>query len=382
MFDFTNYALWLAIGGAFLCALLLGLVLTPLCAGLARRLNMLDTPGVRKIHEKVTPYGGGLAVWLGIFLTLLAGYTAVTLRHVLLPAALLPLVENNIGGLTDPSVLRKLLGIFLGSSMVFCLGLVDDARPLPAKLKLCVQILAALILWYCGVRITFFIESALISLLLTVGWVVVITNAFNLLDNMDGLSPGVALLAGLHLLLIAALTGHIFIAVFLGIFCGSVAGFLRYNFPPARLFMGDAGSLFTGFMLASICAAATFCNDIGSAHTLLIPALALGVPLFDTASVILIRLHRGASIFVGDTNHLSHRLVRMGFSRRNAVLLIYLLGFIFGQCAVLLRKLDTLAAVFCFIIALAVTALMALLMSAHLRESADPIRPSDSQVQK
>lgn len=365
---FSDYKLLFTICGVFLFSLLLSLLLTPLCAKLAHKLRIVDKPGERKTHERVTPYGGGLAIWLSIFLTLLAGYTVIALRTRILPEYLSPLINVNFNGLTDPIIFHKLLGIFAGSSIIFCLGLVDDVRPLPAKFKLTLQILAAAVVWYSGIRITLFIDSTIISFLLTTGWIVLISNSFNLLDNMDGLSSGVALLAGASLLFISTVTGHIFIAVFLAVFCGSIGGFLRYNFPPARLFMGDAGSLFTGFMLATICVAATFCNNISQAHTALIPILALGVPLFDTASVIYIRLRNRTSIFVGDTNHLSHRLVRMGFSRRNAVLIIYLLGFIFGLCAVLLRELDQVAALICFTIALAISALMTLLMSANLKE--------------
>lgn len=358
--------LLLLCGGSFA----LSLLLTPLCARFALRLRMVDNPGERKIHVRITPYGGGLAIWFSLFLCLTGCYLALAFFRDWLPAGVATLVNSNLPGLRDPIVLRKLAGIGGGSLLIFGLGLVDDLRPLPAKFKLFVQILAALVLWYCGLRITAFIDSAAVSLLLTVGWVVLITNAFNLLDNMDGLSAGVALLAGLHLLLISALTGHLFIAAFLAIFCGCCGGFLRHNFAPAKLFMGDAGSLLLGFLLASASVAGTFCDNLSPAHAILIPILVLGVPLFDTASVIVIRLRSGKSIFVGDTNHLSHRLTRLGFSRRSAVLVIYLLCFIFGQCALLLPYLHTLSALAVFIIALAITLLMALLMAAHPRDPA------------
>lgn len=367
--------LFLLIGLLLGGSLLVSLLLTPLCARLAAALGMVDKPGARKIHSKVMPYGGGLAIWLTLSVVMLGCYAFVAFGG--LPAlggwldsvpglqTAVKLYRENWLGLADPGVLWKLAGILGGATLIFVLGLIDDCRPLPAKLKLMAQIVAAVIVWAAGVRITLFIDSAAVSLLLTVGWVVIITNAFNLLDNMDGLSSGVALLAGLHLLLIAAFTGHLFIAAFLAVLCGAAGGFLRYNFSPARLFMGDAGALLLGFLLAVSAAAGTFYDNLGPAHMVLIPVLALGVPLFDTLSVIVIRLRRGASIFVGDTNHLSHRLVRQGFSRRGAVLLIYLLGFIFGQCALLLRYLDSAGAAAVFVIALAVTLLMAILMTAR-----------------
>lgn len=383
LFD-LNSGLFLVTGTLLAGSLLLSLLLTPLCAEMALKIGMMDNPGSRKIHGKAIPYGGGLSIWLTMLLTLCACHATLLFAQDWLANATTTLptwlaeaagvLGKNLQGLKEPTVLRKLAGIGTGATLIFGLGLLDDLRPLPAKLKLFVQIIAAVIVWIAGIRITLFIDIPAISLLLTIGWVVVITNAFNLLDNMDGLSAGVALLAGLHLLLISAFTGHLFIAAFLAVFCGSAAGFLRYNFTPARLFMGDAGSLLLGFLLAVSAAAGTFCDYLSPAHTALIPVLALGVPLFDTLSVIIIRLRKGASIFVGDTNHLSHRLVRQGFSRRGAVLLIYLLGFIFGQCALLLRYLDAGGATAVFIIALAVTLLMALLMTARAERGAEPKR--------
>lgn len=347
------------------CSLVLSLLLNPLCGRLAHRINLVDNPGERKIHIKPIPYGGGMAIWLSFILTVLSAFAMITLFLDLLPLGLPEFIRTHIAGISDPATMLKLAGMLGGATIVFFLGLYDDCRPLPPKIKLAVQIIAAALAWYCDIRVTIFIESDILSFIMTVLWIVCLCNSFNLLDNMNGLSSGVAILAGGHLMVAAAMSGHIFITAILAVFCGSVLGFWRYNFLPTkqRMFMGDAGSLFIGFMLACICAATTYYSGRGEAHSVITPVLALGVAFFDTACVMLIRFLGKAPLFVGDTNHLSHRLNRMGLSKTNSVLAIYLLAFIFGQCAILVGRLDLEGAVMVLIIAAATAGLMATLMA-------------------
>ncbi len=342
---------------------LASLLLTPLCARLARRLNMVDNPGHRKIHTTVTPYGGGMAIFFSMALTLFLSVALVFILRGSSASFIASWINQHIPATLGPDGYDRAYGVGAGALIIFLTGLIDDLRPLPAWIKLIMQIIAAAITWYCGVRITLFIDSQLFSFVITVLWLVILTNSFNLLDNMDGLSAGVALLCGLHLLLLSAFGGHFFLPAVLGVYCGAVGGFLVYNFSPAKLFMGDSGSLLIGYLLATVAAAGTYAEDYTNAHAVLVPLLIMGVPLFDTLSVIVIRLRAGKPIYHGDTNHLSHRLCRMGLSKKQSVLTIYLLAMIFGQCALLIRNLDSTDSSAVFTICLMVVILMASLMS-------------------
>jgi len=237
--------------------------------------------------------------------------------------------------------------VFIGGAILVVLGLADDLRGLPVWLRLGLEFLVAGALYFFtkDIQITFFSPYAWMPFLLTVFWIVGITNSFNLLDNMDGLSAGVALIVSGLLLWVALTTDppQYFLCVLLLPFIGALIGFLLFNFPPASIFMGDAGSLFLGYfvaVLATICTFTSYPEMNIVAATM--PLLILAVPLYDTASVILIRWRRGYSIFRADKNHLSHRLVGLGFSQRDAVLTIYLLTFCCGVGAVLADQLTEL----------------------------------------
>lgn len=359
-----NYLFLAGFASLAILSFALSAILTPLCARLASKLGMVDNPGQRKIHTKAKPYGGGLSIALSMTaagaITLLFILPQFESIRAIAPDCLTKALPSGVG----PDGYSRIAGVAIGAAIIFLTGLIDDLRPLPAKTKLIMQIIAAAITWYCGIRITLFIDSQIFSFIITVGWLVVLTNSFNLLDNMDGLSSGVALLCGLHLMLLTAYSGHFFQPAFLSIFCGALAGFLLYNFSPAKLFLGDAGSLLIGYILATLAAAGTYAQDYTHAHAVLVPLLIMGVPIFDTLSVIIIRIRAGKPIYHGDTNHLSHRLCQMGFSKRQSVLLIYLLAMIFGQCSFLIRNLSSGDASAVFIICLMIVTLMASLMTA------------------
>jgi len=205
-------------------------------------------------------------------------------------------------------------------------------------------------LFLYGIRITFFINIPFVNCLLTVGWIVLISNAFNLLDNMDGLSSGISFIAAFIFFIIARRNGQFFVSSMLVCFVGVIMGFLRFNMHPARIFMGDCGSLFIGFLLAVLTILGTYYTaDTPTAAPIIMPLLIMLVPLFDTFSVIFIRLKNKVSIFKADRNHFSHRLVRLGMSKKSAVLFIYLVTFCTGLGAMLLPYLDRAG---CFIILL------------------------------
>ena len=337
--------------------------LAPLCARAARALGLVDNPGERKIHGVPVPYGGGIAILGSVCLTVGAAYAAIAGGGDWLPATWRAFLATHWDGLTDAATLRKLGCLLGGAGTVFLLGLVDDFHPLRPKLKIAVQIAAAALAWYGGVRVPELGGGAVTSFILTLSWIIVITNAFNLLDNMDGLSAGTAFIACLALFGIMCARNY-FTAAMLIVFAGALAGFLPRNFARAehKIFMGDAGALLTGYFLATLAFAGTYYEGKGLTHALLMPLILLGVPLFDTASVIIIRLKNHKPVMVGDTNHLSHRLVRQGFTRHQAVGVICILSVILGLLAQLLVQLDAPGAVITFAAVFFTITLMALLM--------------------
>ena len=298
------------------------LALVPLMIGISRRVGFLDQPGPRKIHTTPIPYGGGLAVALTLLGATFFAYYDYSQRIAVAPVR------------QEKSFAWPVYA--MGSLVILVLGLIDDRRKLSARFKLLIQTIVAVGVALGGERLRLFDVPAPVSIAVTVLWILAVTNAFNLLDHMDGLSSGVALLAGASFLVVALQTGQDFIAAMIVPLMGACAGFLCFNFPPAKIFLGDAGSLFIGFWLSCLTISFTFYNAHYALYTYFVPLAVLAVPLFDTSSVILIRLFRRKPIFEGDTNHLAHRLTALGMSRRGAVLTVYALTLTAGLSAVLL----------------------------------------------
>jgi len=301
----------------FTAALTLALAATPVARRLAVRTNMVDQPAKRKAHLTPTPMLGGLAI-----------YAAVLLALILFG---------------DRFYVHQVAGIVIGASLISFLGLWDDRTPLPAWAKLLGQLIPAGVLIITGVRISIF-EIPALNIALTIIWVLFITNAVNFLDNMDGLSAGITAMASAYFLLLAALSGQYLVGALTAALLGACIGFLFYNFNPASIFMGDTGSLFLGFVLAAVGIKLRFPTNI-PAVTWMVPVLVLGVPILDTSLVIVSRLRRGKNPFTTPgKDHLSHRLVRKGYTRREAVLSLYLLGSIFGMIAVFVTQASLLEA--------------------------------------
>ena len=295
---------------AFLVAWLGTDLIIPYSARLATYLGKWDMPNSRKIHTKPIPRMGGIAIFLGFILSLIT----------------LELLQN--GFLT--SVSNSWMGIIIGSTLMFFVGIRDDLKPIKARTKLLWQILAALIAYSMGVRIDFISNLIMggmimlpwwLSMMVTVFWLVGITNTINLIDGLDGLAAGVATIAGFTLFIIALQKGQIFSALLAITLAGGTLGFLRYNFNPAKIFMGDSGSLFLGFTLAAL--SVTGVLKVAATVALFIPILILGVPILDTAMAILRRILRKRSIFQPDKSHLHHKLLKFGLSQRRAVIFIY-----------------------------------------------------------
>lgn len=361
------------------------LVAWSLCFLIRRRSTawgLVDEPGERKVHRVPTPTGGGLAIWAGIVLPLAVGQVILWSWSELDVADASPgraatgvlgqlaeFVRPYVPGLLEKS--RWLWGLLAVGTGLVVLGLIDDLRGLDWQLRLAVQTAAALVVVFgFGWRLTLFIDMPVLTGLLTVVWIVGITNSFNMLDNMDGLSGGVAAIAASFLAAVLLLTREpgtlapqLFVAGLLLVLVGSLAGFLWHNRPPAKLFMGDAGSYVVGFYLGVATVLATFAGGSSPRHAILIPLCVLAIPLYDTASVIWIRIRAGRSIFAGDKSHFSHRLVELGFTSRQAVLTIYLAELICGAAALLLVQVRTSGAVIVMLQIVCVLALVGILES-------------------
>ncbi|MFO0959492.1 MAG: MraY family glycosyltransferase [Isosphaeraceae bacterium] len=315
---------------------------TLLCAGMKRfapLVGLVDKPGGRKAHKAPTPLGGGVAFAAALGLVLLAGW--LVLAHM--PGLLPPEVARYADGLR--SRWPELLGILGLSTLMMIMGLIDDRFGLPWQPRLVVQTLAAVGLVCLGVRATLFppFSNVAFSGAVTVLWVVAMTNAFNFLDNMDGLAASVALIAALLFAGAQALAGSLFVPALLVVLAGSLAGFLAHNRPPARLFMGDAGSNFLGFFLAAMTVAGTFTRPYDREHptspySVLTPLLVMAVPIYDMISVILIRIREGRSPFQADRRHFSHRLVERGLTPPRAVATMDFITLVAGFGALLLHQ--------------------------------------------
>jgi UDP-GlcNAc:undecaprenyl-phosphate/decaprenyl-phosphate GlcNAc-1-phosphate transferase len=298
---------------------------------LALRLGIIDNPGHRKLHSLPTARAGGIAVYFSFILVVAVGYMLAP--HLLGLASIGSILPTSSLVLKDAYlVANKLLAFVLGSTLAFAVGLADDLAGgrFPVWAKIGGQVLGAVILIAAGVTTTF-LPFQWMNVAVTLLWLVGMTNAFNLLDNMDGLAAGVAFVAALVLLINAWSLDEIFISLILVAFMGSLLGFLVFNVHPARIFLGDCGSLFIGYVMGSLTLLERYVTHAsGLLFPVLMPVLVLAVPLVDTATVVFIRLRERRPIYIGDNRHLSHRLVSLGFSRRRAVSILYALTFCLG----------------------------------------------------
>ncbi|HQC53462.1 MAG TPA: MraY family glycosyltransferase [Lentisphaeria bacterium] len=315
-------------------AMVLAWLCTWACRHLAPKLGCVDRPKheAHKNHAAATPVLGGVGMAAAWLLTLVVG---LVVFGVLGRSEGFPLAEYHAG---LAAVLPRLAMIGGMATVLAVIGLVDDLRPMPAWLKFLLQAVVAGITAGLGLRISFLSAIPGANWLVTTLWIMTVINAINFFDNMDGLAGGTAVIAAFFLLFVAVLRGQYFVAV-LAASVGCVAsGFLVHNAPPARIFMGDSGSHFLGYCLAVLGILTTFYlpSESPTPAPLLIPVLALGVPLFDAVAVVVIRLRAGLPIYVGDNRHISHRFVRLGLTRPQAVLLVLLLCFMVGAAALTL----------------------------------------------
>ncbi len=318
------------------------LVSLPLWRRWCLRTGLVDDPGHRKIHDRPIPLAGGLAVMTGLLVpTLLAGLLLGWQRSggqggagVVLPSAashglgrVLPLDSNSVFllqyGLGHRAI--ELTGIFLGAFGMLWVGWLDDKYELNPRAKFAGQLLIAVLVAAAGVRITLFVPNLLFSYAITILWMLTVINAFNFMDNMNGLCAGLGAIGAGHFAVMAARDGQYLVALIAFLTFGALIGFLPYNFPRARAFLGDAGSHLVGYLLAVLAILPHFYSVRHPRRwAVLVPLLVLGLPLVDLVWVVVLRWRLGQPFYQGDTNHLSHRLVRRGLTRAQAVLVIWL----------------------------------------------------------
>lgn len=330
---------------AFAVALIVALTITPMVILLAKKTGAMDAPNARKVHKKPIPRIGGLAIYAGF----MASIIFVVIKYGL-----------------DAEMIRETVGLMLSGTLIVALGLVDDYKNLPAKVKLLGQICAAaMLVLVFDVRIDFVTDPfgdyiyldnfpiPHLAIPVTMFWLVGLTNTVNLIDGLDGLAAGVAAIASFTILLVALEQGFILVGVMTAALAGAAVGFLKYNFNPAEIFMGDTGSMFLGFMLAGI----SVTGAVKSVATiaLVVPIFALGLPILDTTFAIVRRVRGGVPIFKPDKGHLHHRLLSVGFTQRQAVLLMYVISALFGLSAIALTAVSyQIAALILFIVVMGI----------------------------
>jgi len=303
-------------------------VLTPLAIRLGLRWGVVDAPGPRKIHHQAMPLVGGWAIF-GTLSIVLWGHLfgAVLIRgsgwESRLSETVLTFVHR------APELIHKILPFYLGAASIFALGLFDDLKGMSVKSRLLVQLLLAAGLAAGGLRPSLGFLPAWLATVIGILWIVGITNAFNFLDGLDGLSTGIALVGTVGLMTVMGITSQPHVVMLLAALAGTQLGFLRFNFQPAKAFLGSSGSLLLGYLLATTAILVTYLhqNAPNWLMPLLTPVFVLAIPIYDTTSVVLIRLLQNRNIAIGDQSHFHHRLLRLGFSHRQTVVFMILIGF-------------------------------------------------------
>lgn len=320
-------------------------------------------PVAARYHRTIIPLGGGIAIFVTLVVFILAG--AAAMKLVLIPGRFAWLAQRaNIDPADFSGKVGQLSVMLLAVFALFALGLWDDIKRLGPFFKLAVQFAVAIVAAaFADIRVEFFIENRMITSLFSAFWIVLIVNAFNFLDNMDGLSAGIAAIAGSILFTAAAVSGQIFVGGLAIVFVGALLGFLVFNFPPAKIFMGDAGSMVVGFFVAMLTLRTTYYHEAlsGRWYPVLMPLVVMAVPLYDFLSVTILRISQGKSPFVGDTQHFSHRLRKRGLTDTQTVLTLYLATLCTGLGAIFLYQVNLAGAILIFVQTVMVLSIVAVL---------------------
>jgi len=356
----TTLAIVLLIGSFLASA-----VLTAVVRRLSLRASFVAHPVDDRYHSRVVPLGGGIAIFSTVVLFL--GLAVVAVRFLVSarsPGWLAESVTEHSAGFLDK--VPELLVVLVCITALFAIGLWDDRRRFAPAFKLVVEFAIALVAaLLADIRAELFMENTLLTSVLSAFWIVLVINAFNFLDNMDGAAAGIGIIIAVILFTAAAAAGQVFVGAMAMLFVGALSGFLVFNFPPAKIFMGDAGSLPAGFILALLTLRTTYYHQAqsGAWYAVLIPLIAMAVPLYDFTSVTLLRIAQGKSPFVGDTQHFSHRLKRHGLTDRQVALTLYLATACTGLGATFLYQVDLAGATLIFLQTIMILAVIAIFES-------------------
>ena len=327
--------------------------LTALVKRLAVRADFLCRPAVDRYQgdkQRIVPLGGGIAISTTLLIIITAAMAFV--KCLVAPGHFGWIAERaNVEAADFLARIDELAIILLSIVTLFVVGLWDDKKHLGPFFKLAAQFAVAMVAAvFAEIRVELFIENATISSVLSAVWIVLIINAFNFLDNMDGASAGVAAIVSSILFAAAAFSGQVFVGGLALVFIGTLAGFLLFNFPPAKIFMGDAGSLVVGFFVALLSLRTTYYHEAQSGpwYPVFMPLIVMAVPLYDFLSVTLLRISQGKSPFVGDTQHFSHRLKRHGLTDTQTALMLYLATLCTGLGATFLYQVDLIGTILIF----------------------------------
>jgi len=362
---FQNLPLWPRLICSFALALAVSYFMTPYVKSFAEKVGAIDVPrDARRIHDHPIPRMGGLAIFMGFVMSVIVFITFDS----------------------------QVLGLLLGALIIAAMGAVDDIVGLKPMIKLAVQVLAALVAIRCGIYFNVItnpnlmsyndtINMGLLSLPLTVIWIVGCTNAFNLIDGLDGLAVGVSAISSFTLLIVSLLVSGPNTSFLLAALCGACIGFMPYNMNPAKIFMGDVGSQFLGFVLACVSIMGIF--KLTAVITVLIPVMAMMLPLADTIFAFARRILHGQSPFHADRGHFHHRLLAMGLSQKQAVAVLYGFSAVMGLVSVIIagKDRDPAIRIFCLVAILIVVILMWMVILRkypHLRHGHKVHEPKDS----
>jgi len=307
---------------------LISMLITPLVKKLAIRVNAIDVPkDERRVHIKPIPVMGGLAIYISFVIGTILYNGVLTTSQT---------------------------GIIIGATIIVIGGIIDDIKELRPKYKLLIQIIAAICLLMSGIKISMitnpfggfypFLSTGWINIPVTIIWIVGVTNAFNLIDGLDGLAAGIAFISCVTLMIVSILNGRLEAAFLTAVLSGAILGFLPYNFNPASIFMGDTGSQLLGFLLAAISIEGAIKS--ATAFVIAVPILAFGLPIYDTLFAMIRRKVNGNPIMQADKGHLHHRLLDMGLSQKQAVVIMYFISAILGGIAIIAMRMSTQRAYF------------------------------------
>lgn len=341
---------WLLYIASFATAFAITLATTPFAKWLSVKCGAIDYPKDRGVHKKPMPRMGGVAIVLGFIIT------ALLVFHF----------EQSM----NP---KQFAGFMIGALLIAGLGVVDDMKNLPAKLKFCVQILAALIVIMSGTRIqvvlwpvTTYLQT--FSIPITLIWIVGVTNAVNLIDGLDGLAAGVTSIAALSLMVLCIMTGSTTAVMLTAALAGACLGFLPRNFNPAEIFMGDTGSTFLGFVLAVTSILGVFKGY--ALLAMIVSVLCVGLPVFDTICAMLRRIAKNQPIMQADRGHLHHKLIDKGFSQRQAVLIMYTISLLLGILAIFISFKES-GIIVVVVLTFIVLCLIIYYFNAHIKNKQD-----------